>query len=671
MATTPITVTVTGQTTPQFTGMFDKAKDYIKNFRQTINTNLLNTMGAATMASKAIGYVTSTMREVTAEAKKFEQQSARLGVAPEQIAKLNKLSEESGVPFRAITKGLNQVKKAAAEALIDPNSDMAETFKKLGIDAATLGEASKDPMMVFGQISDKINEIADDSEQLKAIEAVFKQNGFMLKGMIEMGSKGQRELVEGNTTMGALTIAQNAEMKDAWEKFWDVIKNGFAMFGIVLNPIVQLLRILLNVIQLLIQGAWTLTMVLKAIFGAALITIIFGVVGAITALVQAVGYLVTALGYLTFSDKMKQAGRDTIAFAKEMRKEAGGMMKEAFKAQGEDLGDSLKSGIERAAGDAEDIIAAGKGAVKGYSPEEEKAEGERRFKQEQDLTEARKKYNDEVRKGMLIGADDIVKRRELEMELEEIKKEGWKFASAKQKETKEYYEWLTRQQTKLNEIEAIRRAEEEKNRKGREALDKAAEDYEKKTREEAIATEQRMSQERFNMHKVFEDIALKMKEDKMRAAGATEDEIKLANLDTETKRLEAMQKDVDKFLNGMSLETAMQLNPEETTKIMQEFGGQLAKVRGIGASLLGGKTSVDIADDARKRGMGGQVSSVVSGSAIPKAQLDKLTKIETNTGVLAERLLRITGGGESTLATVRGSKTRAEAKLSGDGAIPL
>lgn len=670
MATTPITVTVTGQTTPQFTGMFDKAKDYIKNFRSTINTNLLNTMGAAAMASKAIGYVTSTMREVTAEAKKFEQQSARLGVAPEQIAKLNKLSEESGVPFRAITKGLNQIKKSAAEALIDPNSDIANTFKQLGIDAVSLGEAGKDPMKVFGQVSDAINQIGDDSEQLKALEAVFKQNGFMLKGMVEMGSKGQRELVEGNTTMGALTIAQNAEMKDAWEKFWDVIKNGFAMFGIVLNPIVQSLRLLLNALQSCVQIVWLLINAVKNLIGTNL-AVIFGAIGvSIGFCVTAIGAFIKGLGYLTFSDTLKQFGDDAMNLGNSLTSASVSMAGDAIQGQIDDFKDTASKTGERIAGDVVDGMQAIDSATKGYGKAETKEEGEARFKQEKDIADAKKKYTDELLKGSMLGASEIEKQIQLEKELQEIKKEGWKFVTDKQKGTVEHYEWLARQQAKANEIEAIRRQQQRDNEKAREAREKASDDYEKESRKKAVADEQTMARERFSMNKAFAEIGDKMREQKMRESGATEDEIKLANLDKETKKLETMQADIDKFLNGRTLEDAMKFDEENTTKIMGEFAGQLSKVQGLGAGLMGRKTSVDIADDARKRGMGGQVSSVVAGSAIPKAQLDKLTKIETNTGVLAERLLSITGG-QSSLATIRESATTAEAKLSGDGAIPL
>lgn len=668
MATTPITVTVTGQTTPQFTGMFDKAKDYIKNFRSTINTNLLNTMGAAAMASKAIGYVTSTMREVTAEAKKFEQQSSRLGVAPEQIAKLNKLSEESGVPFRAITKGLNQVKKSAAEALIDPNSKMADVFRQLGIDAVSLAEASQDPMKVFGQISDAINEIGDDSEQLKALEGVFKQNGFMLKGMVEMGSEGQRKLVEGNTTMGALSIAQNAEMKDSWEKFWDVIKNGFAMFGVVLNPIVQSLRILLNVIQMMVQALWLVINAVKNLVGSNITIFLATIALSIAALIKSVGLLVKGLGYLTFSGDLKEFGNDMTEFADNLATSSISVAGDALKGQLDDLKDTADKTAGRIKGDLEDMDSSVTSMTKGYGKEETKAEGERRFKAEQDIAEAKKKYTEEQVKGAMIGASDIDKRRQAEKELLEIQKESWKFKTKAQQGTADHYEWLTRQQAKLNEIEAMNRAQRQADEKAREALDKAAVAEEKRTRDEAIAKEQAASEARFNMNKAFEDIAIKMKEDKMRASGATETEIKLATLDRETTKLETMQADINKFLNGRSLDQAMQLDPEGTTKIMTEFAGQISKVQGLGSGIMGGKNTVDFVDDARKRGMGGQVSTVVS-SSIPKASLEKLTGIEKNTAILAAKLLGITGT-ESSVAVIRGDIGRATKYLEDKGQIP-
>ena len=650
--------------------MFDKAKEYIKNFRQTINTNLLNTMGAAAMASKAIGYVTSTMREVTAEAKKFEQQSARLGVAPEEIAKLNKLSNDAGVPFKTITKGLNQVKAAASEALIDPSSDIAQTFEKLGIDATTLAQAGKDPMMVFGQISDALNAIGDDGQQMQAIDDVFKANGLMLKGLIEMGSSGIKKNYEDAISMTPLMIAQNSAMEDAWGKFWEVLKNGFTYFAVVLNPIIQAVRIMLNGLQMCVQVVWLLVNAFKNLIGANL-AIMFGSIGvSIGICVSAIGAFIKALGYLTFSDTLKEFGDDALSLGKSLTNASVQMAGDALKGQLDDLKDTYAKTGQRIGGDVRDVFTSMSAMGKGYGKTETAEEQNKRYAEEAKIAEAKKKFTDEAEKGALIGASDIVKRMQLEKELLEIKKEGWKFEKQGQKGTVEHYAYLQRQQAKLNEIHAINQAQQRENDKAREAREKAADDEEKASRQRAIQAEQEDARNRYSMNTAFESLAEKMKEQRMRESGATEGEIKLAQLDKETKKLETMQADIDKFLNGRSLEDAMKFDPANTTKIMNEFAGQLGKVQGIGIGLMGGKTSVDTADEARRRGMGGQVSTVVSSSAIPKAQLEKLTKIETNTGVLASRLLSITGG-QSSLATIRESATTAEAKLAGDGAIPL
>ena len=666
MATAPITVTVTGQTTPQFTGMFDKAKDYIKNFRNTINTNLLNTVGAATMAGKAIGYVTQTMREVTSEAKKFEQQSSRLGVAPEQIAKLNKLSEESGVPFRAITKGLNQVKQSASQALLDPNSEIASTFKKLGIDATALGEASKDPMAVFGEISDRINEIGDDAEQLKALEAVFKQNGFMLKGIVEMGAEGQKKLVEGNTTMGALSIAQNAEMKDAWEKFWDVIKNGFAMFGIVLNPIVQSLRILLNLIQALLSTAILVGKAVGALI-ASTIFVFLGALGvAIGLITMGVGKLIKALGYLTFSSTLKEFGDDTMAFGKDLSVTSEKAMSDALLATGQKAKKVLDAYGESINTDLKDADSAVDGMTKGYDPEKEKAEGERRFQNEKEIAEARKKYNDELKKGALLGQTDLDKRKQIEEEIEEIREEGRKNSKDAEKQSAEHFERMARFQAKANELRALQYQQDQADRQAREKREADALRHEEESKSAEIAREQALARERFSITKAFEDYAEQVRLQKMKASGATETEMKLSQLDKESTQLEKMKLDVQKFIgaSGGSLEEAFKIDPEGTTKVIQEFTGQLNKVRGLGAGLTGIQITAN-ADDARKRGMGGSVSTMVSGSAIPKAQLDKLTLIEENTKALTTRLLAIFGQ-QSSLDTVRGAGYTAIAKLESD-----
>lgn len=621
-----ITVSVQGQVAPSFTGMFQKAGQYIQNFRQTINTNLLNTMGAATMASKAIGYVTSTMREVTAEAKKFEQQSARLGVAPEEIAKLNKLSEESGVPFRAITKGLNQVKKSAAEALIDPNSKMAKTFQQLGIDAGMLAEASKDPMKVFGAISDQINKIGDDGQQLAALQDVFKQNGFMLKGMVEMGSAGQRELIDGNTTMGALTIAQNAEMKDAWEKFWDVIKNGFAMFGIVLNPIVQLLRIFLNIIQVLVQSVWGVLMGLRAIIASAF-------VGWLGINIELFGQLIGLLGeFIKGLAKISPIGRqalndagDSLLKASEKAKKAGRILKEGAK---ETLvtegGGVARQTSDRIAGDFEDMRSAGRSMVKGYSNLSGKEKVDAEYKDMKDTAEAKDKLAAAGRAGREAELGDWEKIKNLNIDIWALGDEKRAMEKAGQKGTKEYYELLTKMQDKQNEKAALERAKEKERENER---------LEKKKAE--LELEKKIASAKFEMTQTFENVAEKIKQNRMKREGKTEEEIKSATLDKEMNKLQSMQDEAQKFFARTDIEK----DPIRVAQIMSDLGKQAGVVADLGNDLIdkGKRRSVDIADDARKRGMGGQVSTIVdTASKIPKQQLDKLSAIETNTLKMAE-----------------------------------
>ena len=625
-----INVSVQGQVAPSFTGMFQKAGQYIQNFRQTINTNLLNTMGAASMAAKAIGYVTSTMAEVTAEAKKFEQQSARLGVAPEEIAKLNKLSEESGVPFRAITKGLNQVKKAAAEALLDPNSKAAQTFKRLGVDASELANAARNPMQVFGKISDQINQIADDGEQLSALQDVFAQNGFMLKGVIEMGSEGQKSLVDGNTTMGALMIAQNAEMKDAWEKFWDVIKNGFAMFGLVLNPIVQTLRILLNVLQMIFSVIGDTAAMLITVIASGFGFWLSGIVELWGGLVTLVGWFLKGLAMISpvGREALKGMGDSLIEHANKAR-EAADILRKGSKETlvgDEGGGGLLVAAGERLKGDVEDIKQSYRAMIAGYSPEKVKAKAERKYTDSKELDESKDKFSKAQRAGTEAELGDVEKMKNLQTDIWALGDEKRRMEANGQKGTKAYYDHLTKMQEKMNELAALERNKEK---------EREAQRLENKKKE--LELEKKIAQERFNLTQTFEGVAEKIKEARMKREGKTEEEIKSARLDKEMNKLKAMQDEAKAFADRTDIEK----DPIRMAQIMADLGKQAGVVSDLGSDLIdkGKSRSVDMADDARKRGMGGQVTTVVDGATkIPKAQLDKLTKIEDNTLKMAEWL---------------------------------
>jgi len=235
-----VTVSIGGKLEASFNSMFAKAGSYMNSFKNSINSQLLSTLGAAQLASKAIGSITSSMSQLSSNSKMFTNLGAQFGMKPEEVAKLNKVANESGVSQRNLIKGFQTLKMKAIEALSDPASDAGKYFARLGISVEQLKEGVKDVNAVsfFGQWSDKINQIGDDAQNTSAIVDGLGANGMRMSSMIEMGSEEQKKALDGAFTANDIQIGQAKSLHDWWEKIKDMLSWCVDWMVVLLNQTV-------------------------------------------------------------------------------------------------------------------------------------------------------------------------------------------------------------------------------------------------------------------------------------------------------------------------------------------------------------------------------------------------------------------------------------------------
>lgn len=629
-----VTITLSALLNSNFTTVFSKAKDYIKQFKDSINSSLFATMGAAQMAGKAIGYVTGTMQQVMAEAKQFEKTGIKFGVDPSEVAKLGKMAEETMTPVRALYKGLNQLKAGASEALSNPKSEMRAAFDQLGISVADLENGLRNPNELLGLVSDKLNNISDDAQRQQAIMEIFKANGFALAGVLEMSGEEQRKLLEGHTTMAGSVIAQNAAMEDTWDRFTDVLKNTVAMFGLVLNPVIQILSILINAVSFLTKvlggGLWAALEVV----GGALISIV-GVVGLVIGGFLALGGLVAKV--LGMGDGAMNFAKQWLNASKAMTEGgiAGGM------AGAKKTLDATQRGMLE---DVNDIKRSGKNIVAGYGDDpKKKREGTGTFKSqdqikaEKEAAEAAKKKREEEEKEARIQAakdkskyDEINHQKALLKLRREMQDAGKDEFDIKQAELNLE---LQRQYAIIGSTSGTEAAQAvlEKDKILAKIHENEMKRIEERKKAEVKARLDTLKAGLTFMETV-EDIGAKMKEDGMRRAGKSEREIKSAQFADELDKAERMRSEYEAALakNG-GKENAT------TLAMRNELVQQENKV--VGLAREGQQSNLGVmADSMRRIGGGGTAISTGSNSAldISKKQLDKVTKMEENIAKLVE-----------------------------------
>lgn len=656
-----VTITLDALMTSNFSSLFGKAKNYIKGFKDSINSSMFATLGAAQMAGKAIGYVSGTLSQVMAEAKQFEKTGIKFGVNPSEVAKLGKLAEETMTPVRALYKGMNQLKAAAAQALSDPKGDMADAFKQLGISTTALHLGLQKPADLLGLVSDRLNEISDDAQRQQAIAEIFKANGFALAGVLDMTSQQQKELTEEHTTMSDLVIGQNAAMEDSWGKFWDALKNGFAIIGVVLNPIVQILTILLNLLQMLIKTAGGGVFAALQVVAGALISIV-GVLGII------IGGVLKFIGVL---GKLFGMGEGLDKFADDWLQMSENITKGGIEGGLAGAKRTILATKESVEGDPADIARAAKAMGAGYEPmTKAQKEGVRKFQKRNDEIkeevnaeakakkekqeeaakkakeerDAQKKFDDEKFKQGLdtSGLDENAQRqKEIEREIEQRRQAGYALEGAARIDNE-------REMLKLQgEAHRLRL--------------KQIEDAKKKE----IEARREIAKGTISLMGTIEEIGQKMKYDGMRRAGKSEQEIANAQFADELSKAERMKAEYDALLakqGGKQTAESLAMGEEvvkQQDKVVSTYrDSQSAGMQSVGV----------MADQMRRIGGGGSAISTGNNSVleVSKKQLQSIEKMEEGINKLVE-LVAQKGG---LAATETGRKMMVESAALGSDNKP-
>jgi hypothetical protein len=655
-----VTITLDALMTSNFSTLFGKAKNYIKGFKDSINSSMFATLGAAQMAGKAIGYVSGTLSQVMAEAKQFEKTGIKFGVNPSEVAKLGKMAEETMTPVRSLYKGLNQLKGAAAQALADPKSDMANAFRQLGVTNGDLQQGLTNSNYLLGVVSDRLNEIGDDAQRQQAIQEVFKANGFALAGVLEMTSEEQKKLVEGHTTMNDLVIAQNSAMEDSWGKFWDSIKVGFSFIGLVLNPIVQVLSIILNIIQMLIVavsgGLWASLQLVGGVLIA-----IGGVLGII------IGGILKFIGLIA---KLMGMGDGISKFADNWLEVSAALTKGGIEQGVDAAGKTMRGTSDLLQGDVQDIKNAGGNLTAGYSDQtKSKREGTRKFK---DPAEIKKEVEEEYKKKKEKEEEVAKKKKEEDKAKKELDNEKFKQSlqssglDENAQRQKEIEREINQRRDAGYALEGAARIDNE-----REMLKLQGEAHRlrlkqiEEAKKKEIEARREIAKGTLSLMGAVEEIGQKMKYDGMRRAGKSESEIANAQFADELSKAERMKAEYDALLakqGGKQTAESLAMG-EEVVKQQDKVVSTYRDSQSAGMQNMG-----VMADQMRRIGGGGTAVSTGNNSVLEvnKKQLASIEKMEAGITALVE-LVRTKGG---LAATETGRKMQIDALALGSDNKP-
>jgi len=167
----------------------------------------------------------------------LEEMSQRTGVSVEALSELGFAADIAGSDLETLETGIKHMQRAIVEAA-DGSEAAQQALAKLGLSAADLAGLSPDEQ--FKRMADGIARIEDPALRVALAMQIFGRSGTKLIPLLSDGAAGIEALQEQARRLG-LTISTEtahdaAELNDALDSLWRVVRQGVFTIGAALAP---------------------------------------------------------------------------------------------------------------------------------------------------------------------------------------------------------------------------------------------------------------------------------------------------------------------------------------------------------------------------------------------------------------------------------------------------
>lgn len=138
--------------------------------------------------------------------------ASRIGATVEEIQELDYVAEKSSISVDFMRKAIEKLNAKSAQ--VSSNKDLADTFSKLGIDAAAFAKVS--PGEKVERLADAIMSLPTEAERSAIAMKLFEEEGLAVINALEGGSARIKELREQARQLGLFT-AEDAKAAEEYE----------------------------------------------------------------------------------------------------------------------------------------------------------------------------------------------------------------------------------------------------------------------------------------------------------------------------------------------------------------------------------------------------------------------------------------------------------------------
>lgn len=486
-----------------FNSTLAAAKNAIGGLGGKLGDGLKAQVGKIFSVNQGFQMMKGTMEEVLNRAKQYNNLGARMGIPATEVQKLDKIAEQAGVNVSALQRGMMLVGKFGKEAADGSNKRFASFAKQLkatDADMKVMAAGGRDGMIKLAELMDQIGDKSDrDYIGLK----IFGEKWPEIMQLIDDGGRKIKNGADGVAVWGDSTQESLSRSQRAWANMWNDISVLGAQLLDFFEPIIGILRIILNLVMVIIRFIVMVFTMIKNVIQLFVKGIVAGIAN-----IFSTGNAKNLAKQ--FWKGLKSNSDDFFLWAKNSFADLGGMWKGVKQVFAFEMGDEMDGGVD-AEGRPLPPRPTDTRSAEERVAYEEALEAEREKALAVALTNAKEEEKLDILKKQL----EILREQE-----EELKKKH----PDKYKETKEYLELNAKLQEQNRKISDQQRKDEKRLYDQRVEMSEFANERRLKKMEEAGATEEEIFAETVRQQK---ETAVRLSEELARLdadASATQEE---------------------------------------------------------------------------------------------------------------------------------------------------
>lgn len=155
------------------------------------------------------------------EGEELRQWSARLGIATEELSRLQYVGSQYGVQNDAMIDALKELSLRTDEFAETAAGPAAEAFERLGFDPQTLKQASGDTSALFDMVLGRLREVENVAARQRIVDEIFGgQGGEQLAELASVSAKELKRLREESDALGNTFNDQDIEAAHDYMQAW-------------------------------------------------------------------------------------------------------------------------------------------------------------------------------------------------------------------------------------------------------------------------------------------------------------------------------------------------------------------------------------------------------------------------------------------------------------------